>query len=199
MGMYGPKDRTSGHFACVGHICWRHTEVPPNRATNPGNRTAHSKGYFRCRAQPQPIDQIRFLGHIHPKYIRHLNRCRNQRARQMKVAGILILAVFVAACSNTTRNRGTTDYSVVTRAASGPISRACLSSDRKARNRQLCGCIQAAADRTLSKSDQTLAASFYSDPQKAQDVRQSDRSRDEIFWQKYKNYSETAEAICQIR
>jgi hypothetical protein len=63
----------------------------------------------------------------------------------------------------------------------------------------LCGCIQAAADRTLSKSDQTLAASFYSDPQKAQDVRQSDRSRDEIFWQKYKNYSETAEAICQIR
>ncbi|WP_254684626.1 hypothetical protein [Sulfitobacter sp. JL08] len=120
-------------------------------------------------------------------------------ARQMKVAGILILAVVLTACSNSNRSRGTNDYSVVTRAASGPISRACLSSDRKSRNSQLCGCIQAAADRTLSKSDQNLAASFYGNPQKAQDVRQSNRTGDEIFWQKYKNYSETAEAICQIR
>ena len=113
-------------------------------------------------------------------------------ARQMKVAGILILAVVLTACSNSNRSRGTNDYSVVTRAASGPISRACLSSDRKSRNSQLCGCIQAAADRTL-------AASFYGNPQKAQDIRQSNRTGDEIFWQKYKNYSETAEAICQIR
>lgn len=117
----------------------------------------------------------------------------------MKIAGMLILVTFLAACSNNTRGSGAQDYSVVTRTASGPISRACLSSGRKERSQQLCGCIQAAADRTLSGSDQSLAASFYSDPQKAQNIRQSGRRSDEIFWEKYKNYSETAQAICKVR
>ena len=120
-------------------------------------------------------------------------------AKYMKIAGILILVTFLTACSNSSRRAAPQDYSVVTRSASGPISRACLSSGRKERSRQLCGCIQAAADRTLSGSDQSLAASFYVDPQKAQNIRQSGRRSDEIFWEKYKSYSETAEAICKIR
>jgi hypothetical protein len=80
--------------------------------------------------------------------------------------------------------------------ASGPISRACLMSDRKARSRQLCGCIQAVADMSLSGRDQSLAASFYSNPQKAQDIRQSDNPNNGRFWKKYREYSDTAEQIC---
>ncbi len=47
------------------------------------------------------------------------------------------------------------------------IERACLSSDRGAGQRGLCGCIQDAANQTLSKKDQKLAASFFKEPDKA--------------------------------
>jgi hypothetical protein len=73
-----------------------------------------------------------------------------------------------------------------------------LTSPRKARSGALCGCIQAAAARTLSSKDQTLASSFYTDPHRAQSIRQSNRATDEVFWKKYRNYSETAQALCSI-
>src|SRR6056297_614513 len=41
--------------------------------------------------------------------------------------------------------------------ARGPINTACMASDRKARSRELCGCIQAVADDTLSGSQQRIA------------------------------------------
>lgn len=81
--------------------------------------------------------------------------------------------------------------------ASGPINSACMGSDRKARSRALCGCIQAVADKTLNRGQQRIAISFYKDPQKAQDIRQSDRSSDEEFWDAYRNYGETAERVCR--
>lgn len=80
--------------------------------------------------------------------------------------------------------------------ASGPISKACMSSDRKARSRELCGCIQAVANTTLTGSQQKVAVSFYADPHKAQQVRQSDRAAHEAFWQAYKNYGEVAQRTC---
>ncbi|SFR17259.1 hypothetical protein [Poseidonocella sedimentorum] len=80
--------------------------------------------------------------------------------------------------------------------AVGPISQACLASDRKARSRSLCGCIQSAANRTLTSADQSRAATFYRDPHQAQEIRMSDRGSHEAFWQRYKNYAETAEAYC---
>ena len=42
-------------------------------------------------------------------------------------------------------------------AVAGPIERACMASDRGG-NRSLCGCIQQAADMTLSGGDQRRAA-----------------------------------------
>ena len=80
--------------------------------------------------------------------------------------------------------------------ASGPIQKACISSDRKARSRELCGCIQAVANQTLSGAQQGVAVSFYADPHKAQKIRQSDRPAHEDFWQAYKTYGETAKRIC---
>ncbi len=81
--------------------------------------------------------------------------------------------------------------------ASGPISQACLASDRKARSRLLCGCIQAAANQTLSPSDQRRAAAFYSNPHRAQEIRQSGRGNDERFWKAYRAYGDRAELLCR--
>ena len=78
----------------------------------------------------------------------------------------------------------------------GPIETACLRSDRPAASRSVCGCVQDAANLTLSKGDQRLAASFFKDPQKAQDIRQSDRSSHEAFWQRYKEFGAAAETFC---
>lgn len=82
-------------------------------------------------------------------------------------------------------------------AQAGLIEKACNSSDRKAASRSLCGCIQDAADLTLSRGDQKLAASFFKDPHKAQEIRQSDNSGHEAFWKRYKHFGQTAEAYCK--
>ncbi len=79
---------------------------------------------------------------------------------------------------------------------SGTVGEACASSSRSAANPALCSCVQGAADRTLSRSDQRRAAEFFSDPQQAQDTRQSDRPSDEAFWLRYRDFLETAETLC---
>lgn len=78
----------------------------------------------------------------------------------------------------------------------GTITRACMKSDRKAANRRLCVCIQRAARKTLSSSDQRMAASFFKDPHRSQEIRQSDRSSHETFWKRYKKFSERAKQMC---
>jgi len=81
-------------------------------------------------------------------------------------------------------------------ATSGTIESACLKSGRAAVSRALCGCIQDVADLTLDRSDQKLAATFFRDPHRAQEVRQSDRRGHEIFWKRYKAFGATAETYC---
>lgn len=81
-------------------------------------------------------------------------------------------------------------------AFAGTIERACLGSGQSAANPALCGCIQAIADRTLSASDQRMAARFFKDPHMAQVIRQSDRASDEVFWKKYKVFGATAGQHC---
>ena len=49
---------------------------------------------------------------------------------------------------------------------------------------------------TLSEADQKKGASFWSDPQRAQDVRQSDNVFNEAFWLRWKNFGQTSEAMC---
>ncbi|WP_417523111.1 hypothetical protein [Marinovum sp.] len=84
-------------------------------------------------------------------------------------------------------------------ASAGPISRACMTSGRKAANTSLCGCIQAVADASLTWRDQRVAAKFFKDPHKAQEIRQSDRASDEAFWLRYKAFGTQAERSCQGR
>lgn len=82
-------------------------------------------------------------------------------------------------------------------ASANPIERACLQSDRPSVTRGLCSCIGAAADRTLSRSQMRNGARFFRDPQRAQEVRMSDRRSDEALWQAWRNFTETAEALCR--
>ncbi len=77
------------------------------------------------------------------------------------------------------------------------IERACLSSDRPGISRALCGCIQDAANITLSSKDQRLAATFFKDPNRAQDVRKSDTRADDAFWERYQNFGKAAETHCR--
>ena len=80
-------------------------------------------------------------------------------------------------------------------AAAGPIERACMASDRGA-SRSLCGCIQQAADMTLSGGDQRRAAKFFKDPEAAHSTWVSQSKSDDAFWERYKSFGQTAEAYC---
>lgn len=81
-------------------------------------------------------------------------------------------------------------------AGSGLIERACNASERRASNPTLCSCVQQTADLTLSRSDQQLAVTFFTDPHRAQEIRQSDNLRHEAFWKRYKEFSATAKDYC---
>ena len=72
-----------------------------------------------------------------------------------------------------------------------------MNSDRSGGNRAVCGCIQDAANLTLTSKDQRLAATFFKDPDRAQEIRQSKRNSHETFWKRYKNFGQTAELFCQ--
>lgn len=87
-------------------------------------------------------------------------------------------------------------FAVVPGAASaGPIERACMASDRGG-NRSLCGCIQQAADMTLSGGEQRRAAKFFNDPEAAHSTWVSQSKSDDDFWDRYKSFGQTAQAYC---
>jgi hypothetical protein len=81
-------------------------------------------------------------------------------------------------------------------AAANPIERACLQSGRSAANTALCSCVGSAAERTLTNRQMRDGARFFRDPQRAQDVRQSSRRNDEELWRAWRNFGQTAEAMC---
>lgn len=109
------------------------------------------------------------------------NNCTLLRNGHMKLVKLSIICVALAAS--------------VTPAVSGKIERACIKSDRPA-SRSTCSCIQDVADVKLSSNDQTAAAKFFKDPQRAQDTRQSDNRSTEAFWKRYKEFGQLAAKHC---
>lgn len=77
----------------------------------------------------------------------------------------------------------------------GEIGKACIAADRKAANPALCSCVQRAADATLTQREQVRAATFFENPQLAQDTRKASPSG--RFWTRYKNFSSTAKRMCR--
>jgi hypothetical protein len=82
-------------------------------------------------------------------------------------------------------------------AFAGPIETACNRSDRQAANRALCRCIDDVADRMLTRSEQRRAARFFRDPDEAQRVRASRDRDDNEFWDRYRAWGDSAEAMCR--
>lgn len=80
--------------------------------------------------------------------------------------------------------------------ASGPIATACRKADRKQASRSRCGCVQAVANRSLNAREQSRGASFFNDPQKSQDLRQSDNPANERLWLKWKAFGAEAARVC---
>ena len=85
---------------------------------------------------------------------------------------------------------------VATEVSAGPISNACMQSNRRAANAALCGCIQTVADNTLAGADPRRAAAFFRDPDKAQKVFLSQNRADDAFWARYKAFGAQAEQSC---
>lgn len=123
---------------------------------------------------------------------------RSAKAGGMRNLGILaVIAMTLAACGGGgPRNYVDRVKTPQTVFATGPIFSACMRADRKAASRSLCGCVQATANQTLSASDQNLAQTFFADPHRAQEIRQSDRASHESFWKRYKAFSANAERTC---
>lgn len=114
----------------------------------------------------------------------------------MKLLAAFLVTALVAGCGGGSRyDRG--DSGVVTRFSTGPISRACMSSDRRARNSRLCGCIQTVANQSLSGSDQHKASQFFSNPQRAHDTWMSQSASDDAFWERYKVFAARSEQSCR--
>ncbi len=82
-------------------------------------------------------------------------------------------------------------------AQAGGIQKACLSADRSAASRSLCGCIEDVASAMLNRKEQTRVAKFFKDPHQSQSTRQSDRASDERFWQKYKQFGQAVRTYCE--
>jgi len=76
------------------------------------------------------------------------------------------------------------------------IRKACLKAGRASASRALCSCIQQVADTRLNRKDQKLAATFFKDPHRAQEIRQSDNYSHEVFWTRYKAFGAAAEKSC---
>jgi hypothetical protein len=109
-----------------------------------------------------------------------------------KIFAASALLIALCACGG-----GRDSSPLVTRAyATGPMQAACMQADRAAASPQLCGCVQAAANRVLSRRDQSRAVGFFRDPHEAQVVRQSDRRGDEAFWLRYREFVSVAERSC---
>ena len=79
---------------------------------------------------------------------------------------------------------------------SGDIGRACMGAGREAASPALCSCVQQVANQSLNKTDQSRAAAFFDEPEKAQSVRQSDATRDDAFWDRYRAFADRAAAMC---
>ena len=86
-----------------------------------------------------------------------------------------------------------------TGAQAGPIEGACIRSDRSQASAALCRCIDSVAQQTLTRSEQRRAASFFRDPDLAQEVRMSKRESDNVFWERYRAFGQTAEQYCAGR
>jgi len=89
------------------------------------------------------------------------------------------------------------DLASAPRFAQGPVGTACKIHNRDVATARVCGCIQAAADMTLSQSQQQRAVRFFAEPELLQQMKLSDTPANERFWKSWARFAETAELLCE--
>ncbi|MEP2640821.1 hypothetical protein [Roseobacter sp.] len=122
----------------------------------------------------------------------------------VRFAGVICLSVGLSACGAPDAPQQTRTLTPPTRPAetgvipfaSGPIGAACLAHQRKGATRARCGCVQAAANQTLSAEQQQRSVRFFSEPGQLQDVRQSSAPGNERFWDAWKQFADRATLLC---
>jgi hypothetical protein len=82
------------------------------------------------------------------------------------------------------------------RFASGPIGAACNIHRTRTTSSRKCGCIQAAANLTLTQEEQQRSVRFFAEPELLQRIKLSDTPANERFWYAWARFAETAEAMC---
>ncbi|MGI3168629.1 hypothetical protein ACRARG_05725 [Pseudooceanicola sp. C21-150M6] len=80
--------------------------------------------------------------------------------------------------------------------AAGPVSRACIASDRASSSYALCSCLQQVANKTLTRRDQRTVAKIFKEPQLAQDIKMSKTTANDVFWERYQVFGATATKTC---
>ena len=100
----------------------------------------------------------------------------------IKTAAALVALTMLASCGPQAR---------------GEIGQACAASDRSAANPALCNCIQAVANQTLGASDQALVKTFFEDAEIANDIKISDTTSADAFWERYRRFTDAAQRSCR--
>ncbi|MEM1351899.1 MAG: hypothetical protein AAGF27_06120 [Pseudomonadota bacterium] len=134
-----------------------------------------------------------------------MQSCRlAERLPILRLPLLAIGLVALASCANAPQTRTTLSTSgapvslvAAPKYAQGLISTACEVNNRRSATQQTCGCIQAAANMTLSPSQQRRGAKFFDDPEVLQKMKLSDTPANEKFWDDWARFAETAEAICR--
>lgn len=122
----------------------------------------------------------------------------------VRLAVILLLVGSFSGCGGA-RNQGSGSFNTteavslegVAKFANGPIGNACNLHNRRAANNARCGCIQAAANLTLSQEEQMRAVRFFGEPELLQAIKLSDTPTNERFWYAWARFADTAEDLCQ--
>lgn len=119
-----------------------------------------------------------------------------------RIVAALSILTLIAACGSGTRYSSNNAVgarmsgSSSVQFANGPIAQACMRAGRKQSSRSKCGCVQAVANRSLSRAEQQRGASFFANPQRAQDTRQSDNPASERLWRNWKDFGVSAAKQC---
>lgn len=116
----------------------------------------------------------------------------------LRTAALLSTILLLSACGgrDTSRTEPLPVTGGVPQTASGPINSACLAQGRRDATRARCGCIQAVANQSLSRSQQQRSVRYFDDPGQLQEVRQSSSASNRAFWDAWKRFAETAETVC---
>lgn len=112
------------------------------------------------------------------------------------ISALLLLSLLVGCGSSNRAPVSNTPPSLVTRSASGPVASACLLSGRRDASPALCGCIQAAANLTLSQEDQRRSTRYFSEPDLLQETKVSDSRSNEAFWDRWTAFRDQADIMC---